>query len=275
MCCGGGWTRLFSALSSASRSALPKSRCTPVISGIWRSLFMSSFSLPASLRMKVKALTVGRSGGVVGRDWLLIGIMVRVSMMPPAFLTFSTTSSATFCLGSRSVSADSIVTRRSNLPVIMWISLTSGRALNRLRTSCSVPGFVLMSRKLLNLRHRVWVLIASVRVWRDIRFGEKAENAKGDGGVRGAREGRVGIVVEIFAILKSRLFVVVIGVRCVGLNDFRRGVECGAGGSNGLRVEFSASSAFMSPNCPWNNWSAAGRFTVRGSNRTYRRVKLN
>lgn len=40
----------------------------------------------------------------------------------------------------------------------------------------------------------------------------------------------MGIVVEIFALLKSRLFVVVIGVRGVGLNDFRRGVECGLGG---------------------------------------------
>jgi len=157
MCCGGGWTKLFSALISVSRSALPKSRCTPVTSGSWRSRVMRSSSLPASLWMKTKALTVGRSVRVGGRVWEVMGMMVRVSTMPPAFLTLSTTSSTTFCLGSSSVSSDSRVTRRSNLPVIRWISRTSGMALKRPRISCSRPGFVLTRRKLLNSDTEVWL----------------------------------------------------------------------------------------------------------------------
>src|SRR3972149_2065801 len=135
---------------SLNKSALAKSRRPPVPSGSWRRWVMRSFSLPASLWMKTKALTVGRSVSVGGRVWEVMGMMVRVSMMPPAFLTLSTTSSTIFCLGSSSVSSDSRVMRRSNLPVIRWISRTSGIALKRPRISCSRPGFVLTRRKLLN-----------------------------------------------------------------------------------------------------------------------------
>lgn len=57
--------KLFSASSSARRSALPKSKCTPDTSGRFSSLLTNSFSFPASLWMKTNALMVGRSVGVV------------------------------------------------------------------------------------------------------------------------------------------------------------------------------------------------------------------